>query len=151
MNLRKDAYHNQDTVGEVQHLVDLYSSNKAELSATLSYLEKKVTNLALRIKSRRENLVAFLDERQIDYALFPAFESVISDDVYPDTGADQNIGSVEVEKAMRKNIPDEIFILLKEKILVKIHYEINDRIDELKRIKLHKAKLEGDMLAIQRL
>ena len=151
MNLRKDAYHSQDTIGEIQHLVELYSNNKEELENTLKYLEKKLVNLSMRIKSYRENLIAFLDEHQIDYALFPAFASVLSDDVYPDTAADQNIGSVDVEKAMRKNIPVAMFSLLKEKILVKIHYEINDRIDEIKRMKLHKAKLEGEMLAIQRL
>jgi len=151
MNLRRDAYHSQDTIGEVQHLMDLYSNNKEELEDTYVFLEKKVANLALRIKDKREGLLDFLDRHQLTPDMFPVLESVISDDVYPDTPSEQGSSVVEVEKAMRKNIPNELFTLLKDKIPVRIHHEVNWRIDELKRMKLQRSKMEGEMLALQQL
>jgi hypothetical protein len=151
MNLRRDAYHSQDTIGEVQHLMDLYSNNKGELEDTYVFLEKKVTNLALRIKSKREELLDFLSIHQLKPDMFPVLESVVADDVCPDTSPEQGSSVVEVEKAMRKNIPNELFTLLKDKIPVRIHHEVNSRIDELKRMKLQKSKMEGEMLALQQL
>lgn len=150
MNLRKDAYHEQDAIGEIQHLMDLYTGNKDELEYTAMYLEKRIVNLSIKVKSKREDFLAFMDRHNLKANLFPVLNSVLSDDVYPDTAAESNIGTVEVEKAMRKNIPDEIFDLLKSKILVEVQYEVNDRIDELKKMKLAKAQLEGDLLKVKR-
>jgi hypothetical protein len=150
MNLRTDAYHSQDAIGEIQHSIDLQAKHKEELTYVAMYLDKKILNLAIKIKSKRSSLVAFVTKYDIDETSFPVLEKVLADDVFQDTVAEPNMGTVEVEQAMRKNIPDEFFSLLKSKILIDIEYEINDRIDELKKMKLAKAQLERQLLDIKK-
>jgi hypothetical protein len=149
MNLRIDAYHSQDAIGEMQHLASITADNKEEFEYTIMYLSRRLTNISMQIRSKRESLLAFIQKHNIDQTAYQVVGRILSDDVYPDTVADQNLGTVEIEKALRKNIPDELFALLKNQIQITIDWEINDRIDELKKMKLMKAQLEFDLLTAQ--
>ena len=148
-NLQPDAVHGQDSYHEIQHLTHITAKNKEEFEYNVMYLGKKIAELSTQIRIKRIGLLGLIKKYDIEPTSFPVLGQILSDDVYPDTEAAQNMGTVDVEKAMRKNIPDQLFDLLKTKIKTSVHHEINDRIDEIKKLKLHKAQLEGDMLAAQ--
>jgi hypothetical protein len=142
VNLRQNAYHAQETIGEIQYLVDLASSTKEEFDYTLEYLKNQIVRIGVRIQGKRESLIAFMGKYGIDYSVFPIMNQILADDVIQDTAPVQNLSAVAVEDAMRKNIPDETFNHLRNKLDPKVAVELNDRIDEIKKMKLHKAWLE---------
>jgi len=142
-NIKKDSVHGFQSIGELQHLVDLASNNKEEFDYTLDYLKAKMANQAAAIKSKRESLITFLKQYDLDPGMFPIIADVYSDDIYPDTTAEQNIGTVEVEQAMgAKKFPNKFFDILYQKLAVTIQNGINNRIDELRKMKLYASQLE---------
>jgi len=144
-NLRTDAYHSQDTIGELQYLIDLSTNNKEELDYSILYVQNRIVNLNHILKGVREELLDFLEKHQLSPEAFPVISRVLCDDVMPDTAPEQNIGAVDVEKAMKKNIPNETFDLLKIRITVHVTVELNDRIDYVRKLKLNMAKYCADL------
>jgi hypothetical protein len=144
-NLRTDAYHSQDTIGELQYLIDLSTNNKEELDYSILYVQNRIVNLNHILKGVRDELLDFLEKHQLTPESFPVISRVLCDDVMPDTAPEQNIGAVDVEKAMKKNIPNETFDLLKIRITVHVTVELNQRIDYVRKLKLNLAKYCADL------
>jgi len=143
VNLRKDSYHAQESIGELQHLISVASNTKEELDYTSIYLKRSITRLGIKIKNKRQNFIKYLDKCMIDPEMFPIISDVLSDDIYQDTEPAQALSITPVESALYKNFPLKEFsdVIDGTKVdgIIKI---INERIDELKKLKLHKATLE---------
>jgi hypothetical protein len=144
-NLRTDAYHSQDTIGELQYLVDLATNNKEAIDYSIIYVQERIVNLNHILKGAREELLHFLEKHNLSSDSFPVIHRVLCDDVMPDTAPEQNIGAVAVDKAMRKNIPDETFDILKIPLTVQVTIELNDRIDYVRKLKLNMARYCADL------
>jgi len=138
VNLGKDTHYAQESIGDIQYLIDLSSNNKEEFDYTIDYLQNQMTRLGSRIKSKRESLVSFMKKHDIEQT-FPVLTAIIADDVCQDTVPESNI---ERDLPLKKNFTDETMDLLRTKLKNKLVDELSERIDSIQKMKLHKAWVE---------
>lgn len=152
MNRRKNAAHSPDSIADLEDLHKIASDRKEELDYKIIYIKNKIYNLDLRIKSEREGFIAFCAKYKIDVN-FPIIHDVLADDVMPDTDQEKMLEAIPIYMIMDKNFPDQQLAIARQMLVknyVTLQEEMNEYIDDIRKMKLHKSDLETDLQYLEK-
>jgi predicted RNA-binding protein YlqC (UPF0109 family) len=128
------------------------TDHKEVLDYRERHLKRKIEEITRDIMVVREDFLNFLRVNNID-PNYPIVASVTADPAVPDTAPEQSMESIPIEQAMLPNIPNDTFLktmnLLQDKY-VTFQGEIEEYTDQLYKMRLHRAQLEGTLEGVKK-
>ena len=152
MRRRKDTFVKKDSVADIQELFTIAKSQKEYHEDRIRIIKNRIALIDRQILLVRDDFLAFLTSNGIDTS-YPVINSVVSDQVVPDTVPEDSMDSIPIEEAMIPNIPNPTFLttinLLKNKYS-SLQDEIEEYCDTLLKMRTKKSKLEASVESVQK-
>jgi len=145
MRRRKDIFVKANSIADIQELMTVAVGQKDQHEAKERILKRKIEEMTKVISITREEFISFLRNNGIDTS-YPVINDVTSDAVVPDTIPEQSISVIPIEEAMLSNLPNDTFLLTMNLVQNKFEPlldEIEEYIDSLLKMRLHKSYLEA--------